>query len=503
MSIIKNLSISLTVVLSLVLIDKAHGQSANNPDSTKKQLDKLMASKDPTDRQLLVGKLKSLAASGIEINMSIAGSYYFMIKNTKASDSVFAAEIQKYPKGLEARIRTQQAISRIKSLPEMEKAYYGFIKNFPPGNYTQLPFGEDKLPYDRLRSGLAIGYAKEKNVAKANYYASLLDADFWKVRSYSDIADAFYTSGDLANAILYQQKAVESSRPYAEGKMGNSVTAGFATKGYPAACGVYAKMLYEQKKYNEALKYAEVAIKSATTMRADFNYTYAEILTALNRNREAYDRMEAIIKSGEATSEMSDLFKYLYVKIKGSDAGLDVYQADIRKGVTDNLRKRLTKSMVNEPAANFTLTDLQNHRVSLSDLKGKVVILDFWATWCVPCKASFPAMQMAVNKYSNDPGVRFLFIHTWERSPTAAADAKTYIDGMKYSFQVLMDTRDPVTKSNKVVDSYKVSSIPTKFVIDEKGNIRFRLTGFDGSNDAAVDEISMMIEIARNNQTLN
>lgn len=496
MSILKKPTNWLTIILlGTMLFEKANAQNINNADSTKKQLDKLMASKNPTDRQLLVGRLKALAASGIENNMSIAGSYYFMIKNAKASDSVFTAEIQKFPKGLEARIRTQQAISRIKSLPEMEKAYYSFVKSFPPENYPKLPFGEDRLPYDRLRSGLAIGYAKEKNVAKASYYASLLDADFWKVRSYGDIAEAFYASGDLANATLYQQKAVESAKPYAEGKMGNSITAGFAVKGYPGACDIYAKMLYEQKKYSEALKYIETAILSTVASRTDFNYTYGRILTALNRYQQAFDRMEAVVKSGEANNEMSELFKFLYIKIKGSDTGLDTYEADIRKGVADNMRKRLTKSILNEPAANFTLTDLQGNRISLSDLKGKVVILDFWATWCVPCKASFPAMQMAVNKYKNDPDVKFLFIHTWERSATAIADARTYIDSMKYNFQVLMDMKDPETKANKVVDSYKVSSIPTKFVIDGNGNIRFRLTGFDGSNEAAVDEISMMVDI--------
>jgi hypothetical protein len=60
-----------------------------------------------------------------------------------------------------------------------------------------------------------------------------------------------------------------------------------------------------------------------------------------------------------------------------------------------------------------------------------------------------------------------------------------------------MDTKDPVTRANKVVDSYKVVSIPAKFVIDEKGNIRFKLHGFDGSNEAVVDEISMMIDLLR------
>ncbi|WP_162237745.1 TlpA disulfide reductase family protein [Pedobacter sp. Leaf41] len=125
------------------------------------------------------------------------------------------------------------------------------------------------------------------------------------------------------------------------------------------------------------------------------------------------------------------------------------------------------------------------------------MILDFWATWCAPCKAYFPAMQMAVNKIKDNENVKFLFIHTWERSATPTQDAADYIKSMKYNFTVLMDNKDPQNKTNKVLSSYKVNGIPAKFVIDGTGNVRFKLTGFDGSNEAGVDELTMMIEMAK------
>lgn len=498
MNIIKKLGLFIGVSLLCVPIaNYAQAQAADNPDSTRKQLDRWLASTVPSDQQMLAERLKSLAASGTETNMSLAVSYYYQAQNVRTSDSVLTAEIIKFPKGQEARIKVQQFITRIKSLTEMEKAYAGFIKDFPPNNYPKLPFGQDRLPYDRIRITLAKGYAKKQNIEKANYYAGLLDADFWKGKAYSSLADEFYTNGDLANAASYEKKAIESVLPYAEGKMGNSAAANFAASGYAAECRTYAQILCEQKKYDQALKYIEIAIIAAKVPVALFNYTYAGILAALNRNKEAYERIESAIKSGEATQQMAELFKVLYVKVKGSDAGLEAYQADIRKGVMNDLQKRLTKTVMDEPAANFTLTDLQGNRVSLADLKGKVVVLDFWATWCVPCKASFPAMQMAINRYKDDPNVKFLFIHTWERTKTPIEDAKAYMADMKYNFQVLMDTKDPQTKANKVVDSYKVTGIPAKFVIDGKGNIRFKLNGFDGSNEAAVDEVSMAIDIAK------
>lgn len=142
--------------------------------------------------------------------------------------------------------------------------------------------------------------------------------------------------------------------------------------------------------------------------------------------------------------------------------------------------------------------------VSLADYRGKTIILDFWAAWCGPCKASFPLMARKVEKYKSDTSVKFFFIHTWERdsiAALAAKNAKDYIESHHFPFEFLMDTKDAVTGENKVVTAYKVSGIPTKFVIDKAGNIRFRFTGFSGEDEAAVEELSDMINMAGGSDT--
>jgi peroxiredoxin len=88
--------------------------------------------------------------------------------------------------------------------------------------------------------------------------------------------------------------------------------------------------------------------------------------------------------------------------------------------------------------------------------------------------------------------VAFLFVDTWENGEEKEKNAAKFIQEKGYRFQVLMDN------DNAVISKYGVSGIPTKFVIDPQGQIRFKSVGYSGSPDGLAEELSMMIDIAKN-----
>jgi peroxiredoxin len=99
-------------------------------------------------------------------------------------------------------------------------------------------------------------------------------------------------------------------------------------------------------------------------------------------------------------------------------------------------------------------------------------------------------MNKALTKYKDNDNVKFLFVDTWENVDDKLKNAKDFMEKKKYPFYVLMDTE------NKMVEDFKVSGIPTKFIIDKNGKIRFKAVGFSGKDDELVDELTTMIEMA-------
>lgn len=120
-----------------------------------------------------------------------------------------------------------------------------------------------------------------------------------------------------------------------------------------------------------------------------------------------------------------------------------------------------TKIEVGKPAPDFTVTDLQDKPVKLSDYRGKLVFLHFWADWCSECRAEFPRIEHAYEALKNDSEIAIISVN--------AGQSKYHVEDFKEEFGLTFPMLvDEYAKSAKL---YQVEGIPTTFVIDPNGKI--------------------------------
>jgi thiol-disulfide isomerase/thioredoxin len=121
-------------------------------------------------------------------------------------------------------------------------------------------------------------------------------------------------------------------------------------------------------------------------------------------------------------------------------------------------------------APDFTLKSFDGREITLSQLKGKVVLLDFWATWCGPCKESIPHL-IQLHKNYRESGFELVGMSVDKGDGEAV---RRFVQSMDIPYPVVMAPEN-------VVRSYRVTGIPATFLIDKQGKIREKVVGFSGS----------------------
>jgi peroxiredoxin len=156
-------------------------------------------------------------------------------------------------------------------------------------------------------------------------------------------------------------------------------------------------------------------------------------------------------------------------------------------GLSHNLRAASSTpaSLEGKPAPAIKLTTLNGRNLSLADQKGKVVLIDNWATWCPPCKASLPHIQkLSADKSLADKGLVVWAVDAQEPRATV----ERFMDDNHYTFTVLLDEKGTTLRD------YYVSGIPTTILVGRDGTVKKTFVGYGG--DATAKQIDDAINAA-------
>jgi thiol-disulfide isomerase/thioredoxin len=222
---------------------------------------------------------------------------------------------------------------------------------------------------------------------------------------------------------------------------------------------------------------------------------WSEALELQGKHQEAIERLADAFALADPQSpdddraadrkQLGELYRKLH---EGSEKGLgdEILAAYDRTSATmakraSELRKLDPNLGVTDPMK-FTLTALDGSKLDLKSLRGKVVIFDFWATWCVPCRAQHPLYEELKKRFVNRDDVVFLAVDTDEDHELVAP----FLESQHWSSNVFFDTG--------LVRMLTVSSIPTTIIADKQGRIVSRMNGFNG--DKFVGDIAGRIQAA-------
>lgn len=416
--------------------------------------------------------------------------YKDVLKDTAKADELEQKIRTQYPQGQyvkdQQRLADFNLIEKAKTDGERLKAATDFIDKHPY-NESEVAFNDKhRINYVTTYWIISVYTSMKKDLSNYTKYMS-------KIAPYEALSNVIYRSLDVpyisqksmgpAEILPYARVVMDRLNYYKDNFQGDK----YATL-YYANAPLFAKILVDNKRYDEAFVYASAAQSTERYQRAELNDTYVRILEGQGKIKELQMALEKSYSLNQSSEYMLELMKTLYLKRNKGEKGYANYLASLKDANNSNaLKEKVSKLIISKDMPDFELLDQNGKKVRLSDQKGKVVVLDFWASWCAPCKGAFPGMKIAQENFSKDPNVVFYFVNTQERQADMTSYVTNYMKEHNYPFTVLLDPGSKVSKE------LGVSAIPHKMIVGANGKLRFSEVGYMGSTSELADEITEMV----------
>lgn len=492
----------------LMLVEKDWNE---NPTSRIKMMSQyfslLNRVKKKDAEPIIIKSIENIEASGnlTENDYEMVSYYYTRFKQADKLLALQKTMKEKYPDGNWKKNAERASINAITDLDKRMIAIDEFVANNPAKDDI------NKAMNSRLYSTLVSTYANDKtgiSIEKLEQYATKITPEN-KASIYNNLAwewahdkDTMYSQSEQLSkwTVQWAKQQLDAPTTVKPDLMSDKMWYDARNSTYAMYTDTYANALFKLKDYNSSLKYAEIGGTITKWKQSDYNDRYAQSADKVLSTEKIIEKLSPMISDNTAGKISKDVLRNALTKQTGSASEADKKMTALAEAANVKAKTELAKKIMNEESVDFNLKNLQGNNVRLADLKGKVVVVDFWATWCGPCKVSFPGMQKTIDKYKNRSDVAFVFIDTWENQDThekRTKEVSEFITANKYTFNVLYDEKDE-DGAYKIVSKYKVEGIPTKFIIGKDGKVKFKSVGGDANADKLMTELSEMIEMASN-----
>ncbi|WP_181151507.1 peroxiredoxin family protein [Sphingobacterium gobiense] len=437
--------------------------------------------------------LEDVPDLGEEEWLAILQVYEGVLQDSVKSAETIARIRRDFPEGKyvtdQQRLADFKKIQEAKTQEECARAAMYFVDKYP---YTEADeaFNEaHRIRYVDAYWIIAVHTSMVRDLEAFKRYIS-------KAEPYMALANVAYRAiyvpfeaqqlMDAAEILPYARVVMDRLNYYKENFEGEEYS-----RLYYSNAALFAKILVQNKLYDEAFVYAAAAQSTSSYEDADVNDTYVRVLEGQGKLQELRLALEESYKRNQSSTYMLDLMEKQYEAQHRSTAGYAAYLNSLKDAdKSAALKEKVQQALIDEDFAGFELYDQYGKLVRSADLRGKIVVLDYWASWCAPCKAAFPGMKLAVERFQDDEDVLFFFIDTQERKDMKEYVTK-YMEENNYPFTVLLDTDSKASKAAGV------SAIPHKMVIGTDGRLRFSEVGYMGSASELADEITEMVNVLK------